>query len=515
MIEISGTGNGRRKGVPLILKSLRSAFCLALTVSLVFAQRGGNDWMTAGFDAQRSHWVRSDNKINPASMTASDFKLVWKYELKSPSTPPALLDFYIGYRGFRTLGFLGSQNNKVTAIDTDMPREEWQKDYGASAAPGSANCPGGMTSNVTRPTVLAYAMNTGGRGGGRGTPAKSGVGEPLQGAVTIRKNAPPPPPPPKPTPAAAAAAAAANPFAPRVQYLNSLSADGKFHSVWISNGNEPNAAIPFLPAGANARGLIVINGHAYASTSHACGGAANGVHVLDIANQKVSSWKASGEGVAGSAGPAFGPDGTLYVATLSGDLVALEEKTLREKDRYSNPASAFRSSPVVFAHKGKDYVAAVNNEGQLQVFDAASLKTPLAESRPSGQPGFNAGALASWQDPAGVRWILVPTARVLMAYKLNDETGTLRLERAWASSAMTHPLTPVIVNGVIFAAAAGDANSPAKLFALDALTGKEFWNSGATIKSHVTTGGLAAGGSRIYLSTADGMLYVFGMPLEI
>ncbi len=502
----------------MISKSIRGFVCVSLTGALLLGQRGGNDWMSAGFDAQRSNWVRMDNKINPASMTGSDFKLVWKYELQSPSTAPALLDFYIGYRGFRTLGFLGSANNKVTALDTDLPRLEWHKDYGAPKGSGTAECPGGMTSNVTRPTVLAYPMNTGGRGGGRGTPAKSGVGEALQGAVTIRKTAPapPPPPPPKPTPAAAAAAAAANPFAPRIQYVNSLAADGKLHSAWLSNGHESAEGIPFVPAGAHAKGLIVINGVAYVATAHGCGGATNGVYALDLSSKAVKTWKAGGQGVAGNAGFAFAPDGTLYVTTMAGELVALEEKTLREKDRYQNPNSAFRSSPLVFGHKGKDYVAALNHEGQLLVFDASSLKTPVAESRPAGQAGFEAGGLASWQDPAGVRWILTPTARGVMAYKLSDENGPLRLERAWASNPMTNALPPIVVNGVVFAAAGGDKNTPAKLSALDALTGREVWSSGAEIRAAAAPGAaLAAGGSRVYISTADGTLYAFGMPLEI
>ena len=48
----------------------------------------------------------------------------------------------------------------------------------------------------------------------------------------------------------------------------------------------------------------------------------------------------------------------------------------------------------------------------------------------------------------------------------------------------------------------------------DAATGKELWNSGAKITSYITTGGLSAGGGRVYLSTADSTQYAFGFFME-
>lgn len=76
------------------------------------------------------------------------------------------------------------------------------------------------------------------------------------------------------------------------------------------------------------------------------------------------------------------------------------------------------------------------------------------------------------------------------------------------------PLLPIVVNGVVFAAAAGEYRSPAVLYALDAATGKELWSSGSAITSFVKSGGLSAGGGQIYLGTNDGTLYAFGFPME-
>src|ERR1043166_1588226 len=106
-------------------------------LGIAHGQRGAGDWMTSGGDAQRSSWIRSDVKISPKSMAKPGFSLVWKLKLAEGQrqmtglTPPALLDFYIGYRGFRTLSFFGASSNKVVAVDSDLARVEWEDRYAA------------------------------------------------------------------------------------------------------------------------------------------------------------------------------------------------------------------------------------------------------------------------------------------------------------------------------------------------------------------------------------------------
>jgi len=55
--------------------------------------------------------------------------------------------------------------------------------------------------------------------------------------------------------------------------------------------------------------------------------------------------------------------------------------------------------------------------------------------------------------------------------------------------------------------------SPTLVYALDGATGQELWSSGATIPTSVRAG-LSAGGSQVYVATADGTLYSFGFPME-
>ncbi len=501
-----------------ISRQLRAATCAVLSLSVLHAQRGGNDWMTLGNDVQRSHWIRFDGKISEQTMRKPGFDLVWKFKPKNVTrqeqalTPPALLDFYISYRGFRTLGFFGGSGDTTIGIDTDLARLEWQNGAGTSMAkPGTPACPGGMTANVTRPTIIPYPASIN-RGGGRANPARSGVGEPFEGAVTLRRNAPAPPPGPPPAQKTAATprrnTAPASPFAPTPLYVHAVTGDGMLHQMYVSNGEEPKVPIQFIPAGARATGLTTFDGHAYIATINGCNGTENAIYSLNIESKTVNKWKAPGKNIEGTTGFATGPEGELYVAS-GNQLFALTEAKLEQRAAYSAGASEFTSSPVVFDYKGKNYVAATTADGRLHVVNTESM-TAVTTSEPIAKPGFKVGALASWQDEESTRWILVPTGANVTAVKLTDSG----IAKGWSTGPMAAPITPTIVNGVVFTADAGSAAKPATLYAFDGVSGKQFFSSGAKITSRITSGGLAAGGGRVYLSTVDGTQYAFGFYME-
>lgn len=527
------------------------------------AQRAGQDWMTDNGDAQRSAWVRSDAKINKDSMRKPGFQFLWKMKLKNQPkqlnnlTPPATLDRLIGYRGFRMLGFVAGSGDNLFTIDTDLGRMEWEKHLNASPVnqPSTLACPGGMTTGVARPVLTAIPpAPTGVAGPGRNTPAKSAVGEPGQGAVTLANVRPNPPrgasPPPNPMLVQQGRVNPANPpggqlgAGPFLVYA--LASDGMLHALHLSNGADYQPPVRFLPPGANASGLITLDHTAYVVTSNNCGGVANGVWMIDLLTKEVRTWKGN---VAGSAGVAFGGDGVIYAFTGSGgekpnSLVALDPMTLAEKASFSAGAQEFSSSPIVFAHKDKTLIAAVTRDGGIHVFDSANLSAPLT-SLPPVAKDFAPGALASWQDTTGARWILAPHAGALpngfkatngavtkgavLAWKLIEENGAFKLEPAWASRNLVSPLTPTIINGVVFATSSGEyraANGKmtaamraarsgrAVIYALDGATGKELWSSGATITSFARGGAISGGMGQIYLTTYDGTIYAFGFPME-
>jgi outer membrane protein assembly factor BamB len=323
------------------------------------------------------------------------------------------------------------------------------------------------------------------------------------------------------------------------------------HALNPQTGEDVTPPAKFVGAGANLTGAILIEDSLYAAATGACGPTANGVYAIELGkNNTIRSWDAGGASLAGSAGPAFSATGTVFVATGGGQspaansIVALEPATLAQKDAFTAPAP-FTSSPIVLTLKGRELVAAANQDGRLYVLDATALggadrKTPLAVSAPfTGSTGVTPGALATWEEANGTRWILVPvagpvaraasfpatngnaTAGSIVAFRLVDENGALSLQPGWVSRELASPVPPAIVNGIVFAVSGGDSRTGSAasragnstLYALDAATGQELWNSGSTIASFARVGP-SAGDSQVYVVTQDGTVYAFGIPLE-
>ena len=507
--------------------------------------RGGAEWMTSGSDAQRSFSIPTDPKISAEGMGKPGFEFLWKLKLNNEAvqlnslTPAILMDRYIGYRGFRSFAFVAGSSNTVFAIDSDLARIEWQVHLSGapSPAPGSLTCPGGLTAAIARATTASYPVPGAGGGGlgGRGGPARSGVGAPSEGAITIG-----------PAIAAAAAAAAGPGRGPQFRQaavIYAISSDGALHGLYLSNGHEPAPPVKFLPANSSAQGLTLVDNIAYAATG-ACGGNQSGVWAVDISSNEVKQWHPSAGAVAGSAGPAFGPDGTVYVSTTAGELAALDPKTLSVKASYKAAGQEFSSSPVVFAYKEKNYLATATKDGRIYLFDE-SLRTPLSTTQPISSD-FTPASVATFQAN-DTRWLLTAgsgapsvssgfqifngtvTKGAVAAWKLSEVNGSLTLQPAWVSRDLTSPLTPMVINGVVFAVSSGEYRTadatisaaqraqrsvPAVLYALDLNTGKSVWDSGNTITSFVHSGSLSGGASQLYIETWDHHIYAFGYAIE-
>jgi outer membrane protein assembly factor BamB len=479
------------------------------------------DWTTAGYDAQRSSWVRAEGKISAATLQRPGFQLLWKLEVADPSTaaraltPPVLLDLVIGYRGFRALAFVAAPSDHVVAMDTDLGRVEWERRLAQGGPPaGSPACARAITPSLARPTNAALPTVIGGGASRAGQPARSAVGDPGEGAVTLaqlaarRREAPPPSPAAPAAPKSPSPRPAPRPFP--VVYV--LTSDGLVHTLNVMNGADVDAPASFLPPFADARGLIVVDDVAYVTTSRGCGTAPNAVWALDLGTHQVTSWRASGR-IAGAAGPAIGPDGTVYVTTGDGRLVVLEPRTLKPRTTYRSGGPAFTSSPVIFDRGGRLLIAASSRDGRIRLLD--SRRTTFVTTPLSSQTA--ADALASWADTDDTHWLVASAGSrgsALAAWKVIQPDSVPRLEPGWVSRHMPAPLAPAVVNDVIFALSRGAPPSPAVvLHALDGATGNELWNSGATI-APAAHAGLSAGGSQVYVATGDGMLYAFGFPME-
>jgi outer membrane protein assembly factor BamB len=284
------------------------------------------------------------------------------------------------------------------------------------------------------------------------------------------------------------------------------------------------------------------------------------VWTLDVSGETspaARKWE-SGAPIAGNTGPTIGLNDVLYVATGSGSgphanaVVALDPKTLQVTGWFAGE-SPFVTSPVAFNYNGRDLVAAAARDGRLYLLDGtapggADHKTSLARSAVySSAADFSPGAVTTWQDAEGARWLLVAAAGpvaadakfaagngqvtngTVAAFRVKGDGAAITIEPAWTSRDLTSPATPIVLNDVAFALSSGafrtaDAqmpasqrlqrSAPAVLYALDAKTGKELWSSGRTITASVQGIGPSGQDGQVYVVAADGTLYAFGFPLE-
>jgi len=263
----------------------------------------------------------------------------------------------------------------------------------------------------------------------------------------------------------------------------------------------------------------------YTSTSEGCGGAANGVWAITLDDaRKVSSWPTNGGNPVGNL--AFASSGKLIVAVGSGTastggfanaVVALDAKTLQPIDWFSATKTGFATTPVVFTQSGVEIVAAATEDGRVVLLDATALggsdhSTPLLSSTAGDRPAAPEG-LATYELD-GARWLLVPTAGAIAAFKMTADGSRVSLVPGWTSRALAAPTAPIVVNDVIFAASSGRSGGQAVLYAFDGRSGREIWNSGKTLGSHIPRGNIWSSNSQVYVGTHDGTVYAFGFELE-
>ena len=559
---------------PQLRRALTVAACAAIASSLLHAQgRGGAEWTTSGYDAQRTASIKADPRISVQTMSKPGefgaFKFLWKLKLEydpkaaTALTQPILLDRIIGFRGFKSIAFVGTQSETVHAIDIDLGTPLWKYHINYSASPPpmlnvTTDCPGGLVASLSRPTAVAPAVaGGGGFGGGRGGRSGSGVGEPGMGAVTLAtagqqrgggagpggaggrgagRGAVP----------GSAAAAAGNapgglppgargggggfgggPFVPGNDAAYVVGSDGFLHALNVQNGVDLMPPTLFVPANTRTAGLLIANlGEAgtvaYAATTHGCGSQPDGVWAMELGaetKKDVVAFQPKGARIAGIGGLTLGRDGTVYVTTAGGSsprsnqLIALESKTLKDKSAASVAGANFNSTPLIFTQKDKDIIAATGG-GKLYLFDSSALASgPVATTPVAGGDKLEAAALAGWEDAQNTRWIAATSARGIVTFKVADENGKPALQPGWTSRDIASPLPPLVVNGVLFTASSGTKAVPSVLYAIDASTGKELWSSLRTITTSVR-GGLSAGQGNVYVPGADGTLYAFGFAIE-
>jgi outer membrane protein assembly factor BamB len=550
---------------------LLAAMLIAGGVTFAQVGRGWSDWPTPYADAQRTSWLRTDPNISVESMSKPGFELQWTSRLANQRRGLERLTQGVTASGvtlFVPTSLVAGSANNLYLLDNDTGYVIWSRTFEGSLPPSTTACSGGITAAPTR-IVSATAEPTPAPGAalppsGRGFQPgyRSSLGEPGQGIpVEARgggrgRGGAPAAPPGRgaPGPGAAPGRGAGIPGAPnvgggglgRAMVGYAVAGDGQLHVVGLQSGKDLQKPAPFLPAHSQWSNPVAVDTMMYAATSGNCGGAP-GVYAIDLdaPDKPVVSYRTNGGSVVGAV--AFSSDGNTLLAAIgpgsvTGDgkanaIVALDPRTLKLKNWFTQSTAEFVTGPTVFRHGTKDVVAAATKDGRVILLDSASLgganhATPLAWSRPLVANGgsISAEALATWARAAATstapgteeRWILVPLAGrpsgarathgairngAIVALRVAEAKGVFSLEAEWTSHDLATPATPIIVNGVVFALATG---SPAVLHAYDGLSGKALWNSGKSMTTFASPGSYWSALSQVYVGTDDGTVFAFG-----
>jgi outer membrane protein assembly factor BamB len=493
------------------------------------------DWLTDGGNPRRTAWQQDERILTPS--TAKDLRLLWKLTLDNApremhSLLPALVVGRVDTReGPKQIVVETGVSDNLYAIDAERGVLLWKKHFdhtavGDTAVRGGLMCPGGITAT------------------------------PVIGATSV----------------------------PGRYTIYAVSWDGMLHRLNAADGEDVAQPANFMPPNGKPYALNMWKNVLYTHTAQGCGGHPNLAYAYDLATDRVGSWGPAGGGMWGRTGPAISSKGVMYTGTGDGPwnperglfgngIIGVQQnpttKALELVDYYA-PTNAewlfkrdldMQVTPAIFDYKGRELMVAGAKECRVYLMDTESIggddhRTPLYRSPLVCNEEINFasagiwGAMASWADSDGTRWVLAPiwgpthsrfTAPVehgpvssgaIVAFKLAERNGTLQLAPAWISRDMNRAEPPVVANGVVLAYGSGESTTQATpelglganrtavriknsthavLYALDRRTGAELWSSGTEITSWNHWAGLAVANGRVYLGTFDGTLYCFGV----
>jgi outer membrane protein assembly factor BamB len=509
------------------------------------ATLSGTDYLTEGGDPGRTGWLKSERVFTLENV--KNTRLLWKIKLESQPRQmhnlfaPLIAERVTTAQGPREMAIVAGVSDDLFGLDAATGEVLWKKHYTSSYTPSpNANyhtlCLGGQTAN----------------------PAMTRV-------------------------------------SPGKYTIYAIGWDGRLLQIDAADGSDIVPPERFMPPNGKPYALNVVNGVVYTATAQGCGGVPNALYAYDLATRKSTTFQPAGGGMWGRRGASVSPEGVVYMVTgdatfdptnrsLGNAIIGAKvdaNQQLQLVDYFAPPnANWMRArdldmnvTPVVFDHAGRKFLIGSSKECRLWLLDREALggedhrtslhTTPLLCN---DDQAFDAkgvwGAMATWQDPQGVQWVLVPfwgpvsrnfRAPVehgrpkmggVAAYKLQrNGAGQWRLNPAWLSSDMDMAEEVIVANGVVFAFGSGEdatqtlpdlawdepkgpwiggglnpyserriPNSRhATVYALDAQTGRELWSSGNQITSWNHFTGFAVANGRVYIGTYDGMLHSFGV----
>jgi outer membrane protein assembly factor BamB len=493
---------------------------------------GAAEWPTGSFDQQRDGWQRNESKLTPEN--AKNIRLLWKLKTDNKSMgmqsfrePVIVAGVHIA-GGVKTLAIFAGSSDAVFAIDADKGSLVWQKDLKWSSdkpqEPGQGAgfiCNNALTATpVVTPATAAqrfvYVLSN------------DGYLHIMDPATGEEKDAP-------------------------IQMLPGVY--GKAYGLNLVNN------VVYTVSGQACHG---VPNELYAvdlTTKKAFSSTPGQGGIFGTAGPAIGSdgtiYFETGDGVYDVAAGKLSTSVQAYTS-------ANDQLTLKDYYTPSNHAWLTKrdldmnTTPVVFPYLGRDLLVGSGKEGRYFLMDSKSLgganhetplyRTPLVSNKNVNfQTEGSWGSFASWEGKDGTRWVLAPIGGPvavdfpvsygptpnggIIALKVTGTAGKTQLTPAWVSRDMMSAEPPVVANGVVYVLAAGEftaqANDedgglfsfeervkrsiPAKLYALDAVTGKELYSSGDQIASFLHQAGIAVAGGRVIFGTFDGTIYCFGL----
>ncbi|MEO8301540.1 MAG: PQQ-binding-like beta-propeller repeat protein [Rhizomicrobium sp.] len=506
-----------------------------------------NEWLTFGYDAERSGWNRQERSLSPQNI--SQLKLLWQTQLPVPTTDvvlasltaPLVATGVATAKGKRDLLFTVGMDDSLSALDASSGAVVWRKSFPNTIKPlraANINC-----SNTEQATPV--------------------IDKP-RGVIYF------------------------------------TTSDGMLRGAALKDGAERLKPAQMVAPFSRNWSLNLIDSVVYTAAGRGCGGTAEqpiepgtvaAMDVRDPANPVLTRFftgKGRPSGPWGRGGPVRGPKG-VYVQTADGprepDAGLFGNAVLAVSPRAAGAADYFippewkmlnakdldlgSGSPLVFRADGKDLVATSSKDSVVYLLDANNLggsdhATPLYQSPRLGNEAGSYyaqgvwGGISTYRTPQGDTYLYVPmwgpAAKdasfprrygeaphgSIMALRVAKEGSALVPQ--WISRDLNLPDSVAVANGLVFAVQTGEqaiqhpdnpeghgrpingkpALTPAELakfratpvapmtlFAFDALTGQELYSSELKDWVHFSQPVVAAG--RVFLVSHDGHVYAFGL----
>lgn len=505
------------------------------------------DWVTDGGDIYRSGWQKNEKILTKENVKG--LKLLWKIKTDNQVRAlhalmaPLVLESVPTSQGAKEVAYIVGVSDNLYAIDVKAGKVLWQKHF-TYAPPagrdGGGGGGGGGRNNANQdPAHLGFL----GPGGSSDTPV---IGPPdANGHRSI--------------------------------YLT--DGGGMLHTLDTSNGEDLKP--PFNIGSSKFALQLHDNMIIYAGNP-----GIKAVHLDDPEHKVLTTvGMARSGGLWGVRGPAIDSHGIVWSTTgdgqydpskpdnlilansvvgfqLDGDHYKVKDwytptnwDWLRKRDLDPN------NTPTIFNYKGRELMAASGKECRVYLLDPQNIggadhQTPMYKTslfcneEVDFQDMGSWGALSSWEDAGGTRWVLAPFWGPLhskfkfpvtnapvpkeggeAAFKVTESNGKLELAPVWVSRDMWRGAPPIIANGMVFAYGSGEETKQAwpdiglnfdstiraaksghaTIYVLDAMNGKELWSSGDQITSFNHMSGLTVANGKMYFGTYDGTIYCFGL----